>query len=265
MIMKVNDHQYWVEDKGEGPALVMLHGFTGSASTFDQVAAHFSNSYRIIRVDLPGHARTGSIGRVTMEQFCRDLKDLLDQLGLSKVSLLGYSLGGRTALSFAVLYPCYVDRLILESASPGLATTEEQLSRQAKDKGLAEKLLEEGLEAFVDYWENIPLFHSHQRLPLPAKKHLRAERLGHMEKGLAESLLGMGTGHQPSWWNKLSSLKTPVLLITGGEDKKFFTINEKMKGRLPNAFHKVVEHSGHTVHLEKPSFFAKIVDSFMIE
>ncbi|MGR9048997.1 2-succinyl-6-hydroxy-2,4-cyclohexadiene-1-carboxylate synthase [Halobacillus faecis] len=263
--MKVNGREYWVEDEGEGQALLLLHGFTGRASTFDSITSRFENSYRLIKVDLPGHGKTGSIGRITMERFCLDLKALLDQQGLEKVSLLGYSLGGRTALSFAVLYPEYVDRLILESASPGLPTTEEQLSRQAKDKGLSEKLMEEGIESFVDFWGSIPLFDSQRKLPNDVKKALREERLSQTAEGLSESLLGMGTGHQPSWWNQLSSLKCPVLLVTGEEDAKFRSINREMADRFTHATHRVVKDAGHTVHLENPGIFAKIVDGFMIK
>ncbi|WP_371933452.1 2-succinyl-6-hydroxy-2,4-cyclohexadiene-1-carboxylate synthase [Halobacillus litoralis] len=229
------------------------------------MTSRLEKSYRLIKVDLPGHGKTGSIGRVTMERFCRDLKALLDQQGLEKVSLLGYSLGGRTALSFAMLYPEYVDRLILESASPGLPTTEEQLSRQAKDKGLSEKLMEEGIESFVDFWESIPLFDSQRKLPNDVKKALREVRLSQTAGGLSESLLGMGTGHQPSWWDRLSSLKCPVLLVTGEEDTKFRSINREMAERCPRATHRVVKDAGHTVHLENPGIFAKIVDGFMIK
>ncbi|WP_394218561.1 2-succinyl-6-hydroxy-2,4-cyclohexadiene-1-carboxylate synthase [Halobacillus trueperi] len=263
--MKVNGREYWLQDEGEGQALILLHGFTGRTSTFDSITSRFEKSYRLIKVDLPGHGKTGSIGMITMERFCRDLKSMLDQLGLEKVSLLGYSLGGRTALSFAMLYPEYVDRLILESASPGLPTTEEQLARQAKDKGLSEKLLEEGVESFVDFWESLPLFYSQQTLPDEMKKALREERLSQTAKGLSESLLGMGTGHQPSWWDQLPSLKCPVLLVTGEEDEKFQRINRDMAERFSQATHQVVQDAGHTVHLENPGIFAKIVDGFMIK
>ncbi|RDY71899.1 2-succinyl-6-hydroxy-2,4-cyclohexadiene-1-carboxylate synthase [Halobacillus trueperi] len=265
MRMKVNGREYWVEDEGEGQALLLLHGFTGRTSTFDSITSRFEKPFRLLKVDLPGHGRTGSIGIVTMERFCRDLKAILDQLGLEKVSLLGYSLGGRTALSFAMLYPEYVDGLILESASPGLPTTEEQLARQAKDKGLSEKLMEEGVESFVDFWESLPLFDSHQSLPDDVEKALREERLSQTANGLSESLLGMGTGHQPSWWDQLSSLKCPVLLVTGEEDEKFRNINRDMAERFTRATHRVVENAGHTVHLENPGIFAKIVDGFMIK
>ncbi|MCA0984479.1 2-succinyl-6-hydroxy-2,4-cyclohexadiene-1-carboxylate synthase [Halobacillus yeomjeoni] len=265
MYVSVSGRKYWIEDEGEGSVLVLLHGFTGSTNTFDEVVDQFSGSYRIIRIDLPGHARTGPVGVLSMEQFCRDLYQLFIHLGTGPVNLLGYSLGGRTALSFAVLYPAMVEKVVLESASPGLESSEDQLSRQAKDAGLAEKLENEGLEAFVDFWETIPLFDSHQTLPVQKKAALREERMSHKATGLAESLLGMGTGKQPSWWERLAELRCPVLLITGKQDTKFHQINSRMEEILPNSCWEVVDQAGHTVHLEQTRIFAKIVEDFMIQ
>ncbi|ARI76727.1 2-succinyl-6-hydroxy-2,4-cyclohexadiene-1-carboxylate synthase [Halobacillus mangrovi] len=265
MYKKIRGRKYWVEEEGEGPVLLMLHGFTGSTLTFEEIIEQFNTTFRVVRIDLPGHARTGAIGVLTMEQFCRDLKDLLMQMNVDKVSLLGYSMGGRTALSFSILYPELVDKLILESASPGLQSSEDQLARQAKDEGLARKVAEEGIESFVTMWENIPLFRTQVNLSAEAKRKLREERTKQDPKGLSESLIGMGTGKQPSWWDRLGTVSADVLLITGAEDHKFHRINEHMTKELPNAKWVTIDNAGHTVHLEEPRIFAKIVEDFMIQ
>ncbi|WP_062514149.1 2-succinyl-6-hydroxy-2,4-cyclohexadiene-1-carboxylate synthase [Halobacillus sp. KGW1] len=261
----INRRSYWVEDSGTGFPLVMLHGFTGSTRTFDETCASLDGDYRLIKVDLPGHGRTGPLGVVTMEQFCRDLDALFDALELERAAVLGYSLGGRAALSFAALYPERVEKLLLESASPGLETTEEQLARQAKDKTLAEMIRDKGIDAFVSYWENIPLFRTQNRLSQQAKTAIREERLAQDPGGLRESLLGMGTGHQPSWWERMSDLQMDVQLVVGALDEKFCRINDRMEKRIPEASYIVVEKAGHAIHLEKPKIFAKIVDGFMIK
>ncbi|WP_281658396.1 2-succinyl-6-hydroxy-2,4-cyclohexadiene-1-carboxylate synthase [Halobacillus sp. Cin3] len=265
MNSNINGRQYGVERTGRGEPLLLLHGFTGTSGTFDEVLSYVTGSYDIVKVDLPGHGNTGPLGTISMERFCRDLHVLLDRLEIEQVHLLGYSLGGRAALSFAMLYPHKVKSVLLESASPGLASTEEQLARQAKDKALADMLLREGLHAFVDYWEQIPLFRTQERLPEVRKQQIRSERLSQQKQGLAESLSGMGTGHQPSWWEQLTTLTVPVWLITGVEDEKFQNINKQMSELLPQVHWEEVEGAGHAVHLEKPRIFAKIVDSFMLK
>ncbi|MBA2175794.1 2-succinyl-6-hydroxy-2,4-cyclohexadiene-1-carboxylate synthase [Halobacillus locisalis] len=265
MYKQLGERRYWVEDLGNGAPLLLLHGFTGTTHTFNGMIDELTEEYRLIKIDLPGHGQTGPIGVVTMEEFCGDLSALLEELGLPEVSILGYSLGGRTALSFANLFPEKVTRLFLESSSPGLATSEEQLARQVKDQALATMLDEQGLTAFVDYWERIPLFDSQVTLPESTKKQIRDERLQHQALGLQESLMGMGTGAQPSWWDQLNDIHVPVILITGKLDQKFQNINQLMEQKLRQVEWIEVDDAGHAIHLEKPRIFAKIVDTFMIQ
>ncbi|UOQ46080.1 2-succinyl-6-hydroxy-2,4-cyclohexadiene-1-carboxylate synthase [Halobacillus salinarum] len=266
MYVSVQQRKYWLEDKGEGgPILLCLHGFTGSLNTFDELVNQLSSRFRILSIDMPGHARTGVLGQLNMEQFCSDLNELLNQLSIPSVQLLGYSMGGRAALSFALLYPEKVNKLILESASPGLEKPEEQKERKARDAALARRIEDKGIESFIDYWENIPLFDSQQELPIEQKVKIKEERLHHHPVGLIQSLLGMGTGSQPSWWRSLSVLSTPLLLITGMKDEKFKIINRRMDSLALESQLTIVEGAGHAVHLENPKLFTEIVEAFVIQ
>ncbi|MFG6148198.1 2-succinyl-6-hydroxy-2,4-cyclohexadiene-1-carboxylate synthase [Halobacillus sp. B23F22_1] len=264
MYVSTGPRKYWVEEKGDGPPLLMLHGFTGSSSTFKKVKATLSSSFRLVSMDMPGHGKTGETGPISMEEFADDLKSLITQLGYSKIPLLGYSMGGRAALSFAILYPEYVETLILESSSPGLETVEEQVARQSKDQHHIEQLLQKGVPSFVNYWESLPLFKSQNRLPEKERIELREERLSHTAQGLAESLEGMGTGKQPSWWAQMPGLNLNVLLIIGEKDEKFVKLNQKMHELLPESELVKVKGTGHAVHVEDPRTFAKIVEEFML-
>src|SRR5690606_8573198 len=109
---------------------------------------------------LPGHGKTITPTPIPMEQCCEDIQSLLSENDITTFHLLGYSMGGRTSLSYAITYPEQIKSLILESASPGLDTEEERKNRMANDEKLAVKIEQEGLTAFVDFWENIPLFES---------------------------------------------------------------------------------------------------------
>lgn len=269
MFYQVNGSEYWVEINGEGLPLVMLHGFTGTTRTWAKVIEALSESpIQLIAIDLPGHGRTkySNKRKLSMENVCEDIKILSEEhLKVSSIHLLGYSMGGRTALSFASLYPGLVDKLFLESASPGLRSLDEQQGRMQKDESLARKLEEQGIEAFVDFWENIPLFYSQRLLPENIQADIREERLGQTVDGLALSLRGMGTGTQPSWWEDLFQLTLPVQLVVGAWDKKFLAINQAMEKTLPQAKLNVVKEAGHAVHVEQPKFFAEIVREFMLE
>lgn len=251
--------------QGNGEPLLLLHGFTGSGGTWKDFKT-ILQKYKLIMIDIIGHGKTDSPedpNRYRVEEAADDLKEILRKFDIHQAHFLGYSMGGRLALSFANIYPEYVKSLILESCSPGLKTEEERLARKERDEKLANMIIEKGIPSFVNYWENIPLFESQKSLPLTVKKRMRAERLQNQTLGLANSLRGMGTGVQPSWWNHLENLTVPVLLISGGKDEKFFWIMKEMNNLIPTSIYKVVPEAGHAVHVEQPEIFGKIVDEFL--
>ena len=266
----VNDLQLGVIQYGrfqpQQPVLVLLHGFTGCASSWEEVIPLFALSgWHIIAFDLHGHGQSevpATPERGGMEHCAEDLLAALRLLEVEpqQAILLGYSLGGRIALYTA--FSGYFRGLILESASPGLATEAEREQRRMSDEHLAQYIENEGIEAFVDYWEVLPLFASQQALAPDRWLVQRHQRLANNQNGLAMSLRGVGTGSQPALHNRLSELNLPVLLITGALDTKFTAINEQMRTQLPQATHQIIPEAGHTVHLEQPQQFAQIVHTF---
>ena len=252
--------------ESERHPLIMLHGFTGSSSSWKGFEENWKAHSVGAAIDIVGHGRTDSpndLMRYDIESAAEDLNLLLDQAGIEKTDLLGYSMGGRLAITFAVKYPKKVRKLILESTSPGLETEKERKARRISDENLAQQILLNGVEEFVEYWENIPLFESQKGLPKNVRMQIRAERLAHSAKGLANSLKGMGTGAQASWWDELSGLDMPVLLITGSLDEKFCRIGKKMLDKLKDGYHIIVDHAGHAIHVEKPEKFGTIVSGFL--
>jgi 2-succinyl-6-hydroxy-2,4-cyclohexadiene-1-carboxylate synthase len=259
--------QYHIETCGEGDPLLLLHGFTGDSSTWLPFCEKWGKHSKLIIPDIIGHGKTDAPqnrDRYRIESAAKDLYHILGKLDCKKVNVLGYSMGGRLALTFAVLYPEKVNKLILESSSPGLLTETERAERRMKDGELADFIKEKGMENFVDYWENIPLFSTMRNLPQKVKDMLRQQRLSHTPQGLANSLLGMGTGSQPSWWGKLDQLDEQVLLLTGEQDEKFCRIAEKMQNLLKNSTWMVVENSGHALHVEVKEKFGTIVSEFLL-
>lgn len=267
MEIRVNGIHYHVELCGEGFPLLLLHGFTGGASAWSPFCQHWSKHSRLIIPDMIGHGKTeapASPDRYKIELAANDLRTILDQLGVEQVDLLGYSMGGRLALTFAILYPDKVRNLILESTSPGLSSETERINRREHDGKLAAFITEKGMEAFVEYWENIPLFSTMTVLPSEVKKKIRQQRLSHSPQGLANSLVGMGTGAQPSWWDHLQQIKQPVLLLTGQRDAKFCRIAERMQKEFTNSRWVTIENSGHTIHVEEAEKFGTIVSGFLL-
>lgn len=264
MFVEVDDATYHVVIEGEGPPVVLLHGFTNTMKTWETTINHLKQDYTVIVIDLPGHGKTVTPDR-SISECCTDIAFLLQSLYYSRVHMVGYSMGGRIALSFANRYPSLVASLTLESASPGLRTEKERRERKSKDEKLARRIKEEGIYPFVSFWEDIPLFNSQKALQKEVQLKIQEERLSQKEAGLAMSLRKMGTGSQSSLWDKLHTVHMPVLLLVGAYDHKFVAINKEMKPLLPNASLEIVQDSGHTVHIERPEDFTKSIHQFLGE
>jgi 2-succinyl-6-hydroxy-2,4-cyclohexadiene-1-carboxylate synthase len=265
----VHGVNYHVEITGreEGSSLLLLHGFTGSTKTWEPFMEIWKDHFKIIAVDLIGHGLSDSPAddrRYTMEHTIQDLNFILDQLGIKKTHVLGYSMGGRVAIAFAGHFPQKIISLILESTSPGLPTEEERSARRMQDEALADEIEQKGLVAFVQKWENLPLFATQKKLPQSIQNKIRKQRLSQSPQGLANSLRGMGTGHQPSYWSKLHSFHFPVLVLAGDEDPKYCQIAHKMAEVLPQSQVKIIPGAGHTIHLEKSQLFAKVVLDYLL-
>lgn len=248
------------------PALLLLHGFTGSATSWSNLLQALSPAIRLIALDLPGHGQTDAPtdpALYTMPAVARDIHALLDHLHIDRAHLLGYSMGGRLALYLALQRPDRWHSLILESASPGLRTAAERQERIARDEALADFIERQGIEAFVNRWQSLPLFATQQQLPPATQDAHRAARLRNRPHGLANSLRGMGTGVQPSLWQQPGGLVMPVLLMAGALDTKFAGIGQQMYDLMPDARLEVVPDAGHTLHLEAPEWFQAQVLEFL--
>ncbi|WP_207694385.1 2-succinyl-6-hydroxy-2,4-cyclohexadiene-1-carboxylate synthase [Enterococcus sp. DIV0212c] len=245
--------------------LVCFHGFTGISQTFAPVFQQECD-INILAIDLIGHGQTDCYVhpyRYQMECLCQDIALLTEQLGIAEFALLGYSMGARAALGFACLFPRKVTQLILESGSPGLQKMSERVERQRADEHLAEFIMRHPIEDFVVRWESLSLFDSQKQLPPQVQETIRQERLSQRPFGLVCSLWFMGTGVQPNFWQKLTDIKVPTLLIVGEVDLKFQQIAIRMKEKQPTLTIEVVSDAGHCVHLEKPRIFEEIVHAFL--
>jgi 2-succinyl-6-hydroxy-2,4-cyclohexadiene-1-carboxylate synthase len=265
----VDGLDFWTEVDGSGPPIVLLHGFTGSRSTWYDFFRAVQGRYTTILIDHIGHGRTASpasVDRYRMDRAVDDLVALVRAVGFERAAWVGYSLGGRTALQVAVRHPEAVGALVLEGASPGLETEAERQERIAADERLARMIEEEGIEKFVDYWGSIPLWASQeQTLSESQRTVLRQQRLAQRGIGQANSLRGMGTGAQTWLGDRLQEINVPVLLTAGRLDTKYVQIAEEMANAIPDARVRVIEEAGHAAHLERPDAFNTAVLEFLNE
>ncbi len=271
-----------VRETGSGPALLLLHGFTGSGRSWDGglADAAVDAGFSVIVPDLPGHGGTGwrtgrSAGpvaeagpndpsRASIERSADDLAVLLDALGHGSAHVVGYSMGARVALRLAIAHPARVGRLVLEAASAGIADDAERMSRRAADEALAGILEREGIVAFVDAWERSPVLAGEARLGVATRSALREIRLGHDPAGLAASLRAAGQGAMEPLHERLGEVAAATLVIVGAADPARERTATVAAG-IPGARLAVVDAAAHAPHLEAPAAFRRHVLDFVSE
>ena len=248
------------------PSLVMLHGFTGSSLSWWRCVELMNPRVDCFAIDIIGHGQSDAPIASEAYRFATavdHMTTLIAELVESPVNLLGYSMGGRLALSIARRAPHLFSQLVLESSSPGLKTEAERHHRVEQDELLARYILTHPIEDFVHRWTDLPLWNSQSTLPASQRDALYQQRLSNTPAGLAGSLQGMGTGIMPHLWHELDTILHPALLLTGEHDTKFTVINHEMKAHLPHAVHNVIPDAGHMVHFEQPEVYAARVLEFI--
>ena len=245
------------------PELVLLHGFTGTHKSWAGFSRKLANKHFLIMPDLPGHGKSRIGDGMDLDSTSDSILRMLDRLGVEKTVLLGYSLGGRIALNFALKHQERLSSLILESASPGIQDDSERGERREQDEELATEIETNGLAWFIRYWEDMPLFATQKGLAQNTVQKMRKERLSNTAKGLAASLRLTSSGRMRPLWNQLGYLDVPVLLIVGEKDKKFLSIGQDMQKQIRHSILRTIGGAGHTTHLEKPDEFLDIVERFL--
>ena len=232
--------------------IVALHGFTGGAESW--AAVESACGVPFATPALLGHGAEAP----SVETFDEEVDRLAGVID-GPVHLVGYSLGARLALGIALRHPGRVRALSLVGVNPGLEHDDDAQARREADQALAARLERDGLEAFVDFWEALPLFETQRVLPPAVRAAHRERRLGNSSSGLARALRVLGLGAMPPRWNDLPTLSMPVTLVVGELDAKFRALALRALRRIPTCRLEVVRGIGHDVLVEAPVALAKIL------
>lgn len=250
----------------DAPAVVILHGFTGSTESMRGVVAELCETRETVCIDLVGHGCSDApeeLAAYSMDRCVDQIAEVIDSLALQRPHLLGYSMGGRATLAFCTRYPERARSALLVGASAGLRDPAMRKTRVLEDEATAQRILDAGLEVFVDEWMAKPIFASQSRLGEGFLARSRAERLRNRPRGLAGSLRGMGTGAMAPL--ELAGLKVSTCFVAGALDEKFCAIARGFGERLPNSRFEIVADAGHAPHLENQAAFGRVAREFFAE
>ncbi|MEM7142785.1 MAG: 2-succinyl-6-hydroxy-2,4-cyclohexadiene-1-carboxylate synthase [Actinomycetota bacterium] len=251
----IGDVTLVVEDRGAGRPVLLLHGFTGDASTLEMLAAPLASDRRVIVPNLIGHGGSTSPHpeAYSVDEIVGHLLEMLDELGaVEGIDVVGYSMGGRVALTLACRHAERIRSLSLIGATAGLATERERSARVDADDELAASIERDGMATFVDRWMANPLFATQARLGDARLAEFREQRMRNRAEELARSLRAAGTGSMTPMHEAAHECNVPTSLIVGGDDEKFLAIADELRSTMTDAELVVIDGAGHAAHLEDP-------------
>ncbi|MYI14411.1 MAG: 2-succinyl-6-hydroxy-2,4-cyclohexadiene-1-carboxylate synthase, partial [Acidimicrobiaceae bacterium] len=252
-----------------GMPILVLHGFTGSSAAMEPLVERLAAGLagRVICPDLIGHGDSevpDDIDRYRVEAMAGQVAGLADALDCETFHLVGYSMGGRVALTLGCTQPQRLQSLALIGASAGISDPAERRRRAGADRSRADRIVED-FEAFVEGWMADPLFAGQAALGHAHRQAARAQRLASSPAGLARSLLAGGTGSMTPLHSRLKDCEVPVLALAGAQDAKFCAIAAELATVLPDCAAVRVEGAGHAAHLEQPDAAAAAIAGFIAD
>lgn len=238
--------------------LLLLHGFTGTGEDFLPLGLDG------LRPDWPGHGSLAALRRpeaYSLEAHLDRVDGWINAMEARSPTLVGYSMGGRL-LQLALARrggPPPGSRVILVSASPGIADPAEREERRRADAAVARLLREQGIGRFLHYWHGQTMFRPLLGLPPADLEPILHRRRASDPEGLALSLESVGPGSAPSTWDCLGALGGDVDLVVGERDPRYVEQAAAMAARIPGARVHVVPGAGHALHLERPEALRRII------
>lgn len=278
------EHQRWVTvngrrlnvvELGTGPAIVFVHGLSGSWTNWLENLPHFAARHRVVAFDLPGFGHSEMPAEtISIEGYGRTVAGLMDELGIDRAAIVGNSMGGFVGAEVALKFPDRVERLVLVSAA-GLAT---------KYIGLSTELLRRrsvvALARAVNAYAGLPearaktlvcrprlrrallwlVAHHPERLPLPISVELIAGTGKPAAADALDALLDY------DYRDRLDDVRCPTLIVWGEDDRTVPVESADEYERLiPGARRVVLLDTGHVPMVERPVRFNALLDEFLAE
>ena len=238
---------------GDGPPLVMLHGLSGHARTWDHTAAALSDRYRVLALDQRGHGDSDWAPQYGFGPMAADLLAFLDAMELGEVTLMGLSMGGLVSFVFTAAHPERVRRLIILDIGPEIAP--------AGAQNVAASLAASDVFGSVDE----AVAQARAANPRPTDEALR-HRVSHalrslpdgtytfkMDKALRSQRGAIFDQTPEQLWDAWRAVRCPVLLVRG-EDSLVLAAEtaERMVAENPHVSFASVPNCGHSITLDNP-------------
>jgi pimeloyl-ACP methyl ester carboxylesterase len=259
----------YFEETGSGVPVVFVHEFAADHRSWEAQMRHFGQLHRAVTWSARGYPPSDVPEKSSSYSQARaadDIAAILDHLKIDKAHIVGLSMGGFATLHFGFRHARRA--LSLTVAGVGYGAEKEQ---QAKFKGEAEvvakSLLGEGMVAFAGKYAYGPTRVQFENKDPRGFAQFKKELGEHSALGSANTQIGV-QGQRPSLYDlvdQMRALTVPTLILTGDEDWPCLAPGILMKREIPSAALSVMPNCGHTINLEDPDQFNRIVGDFIAQ
>ncbi len=241
------------------PLAVLLHGYTQNSLCWGNFADALRQHFDILLVDLPGHGKTSAAyDEASLDETAQLVNETVAPYVKKQSCLLvGYSMGGRVALHTLLDDASYWRAAVVIGTHPGIRDVSQRQQRQKQDTATAEKLVSQGLDAFLDDWFALDLFAN-----LDVKMQAKSARMTNRIDGLVACLRYRGTGVQEPLWQRLKEVEVPLFALAGGCDAKYVALAQELADIMPNGQQITIAAAGHSAHLEQPDQCVAVIQTF---
>lgn len=251
--------ELYVESKGVGPDVVLIHGGQLDRRMWDREFDSLAHDYHVVRYDVRGYGRSPP-GPGKQFRSYEDLAALLDSLAIARTSIIGLSLGGRIAIDFAIAHPDRVDRLVL--LAPGVSgypwSNADSALGPAEDRAFAAR----DTVAMTDLWLRTTYMSTAMKNPEIAPR-IRELSLANSGAFLRASI---GQELEPPAWQRLRELPAPTLVMVGANDNPDIrVIVDSIAAQTPRAHKLVLSGAGHMLNMERPTDVTRAVLAFLAQ
>jgi pimeloyl-ACP methyl ester carboxylesterase len=248
-------HLYY-EDTGQvsrpEDTLVLVHGFGDSGLLWKAQVEHFKDRYRVVTMDMRGHARSGApeeLGLYTQDQVVEDVRAIMDHVGAYKAIMGGHSLGGYTVMRFYQRYPERVRALILSGTGPGYRRMEGAKQWTQMNEEAAAQWESRGLDTVVDARKE------------DIGRHGGQEPIHHTLRGLA--YVRRGVMRMPPLVDP-TLMDVPLIVLAGEKDEPFLGSSNYIATKAPRATGPIIiKGASHWANFDNPRAWNSAVDEFL--
>jgi pimeloyl-ACP methyl ester carboxylesterase len=255
--LRVREIELAYNDEGQGPSVVLLHGYPFNRSLWREQVDDLKGSFRVVAPDLRGHGET-EVAPATIEAMARDVEALMTALEIPNAILGGLSMGGYVALAFCRLFPLRVRGLILADTRAS-ADTEQGKQNRSQQR---EQILQAGMRVVADEMLTKLFAPATLAKPSAAVEHVRQMILQTKPDGAAAALTAMAERDDQTSF--ISQIRSPTLIVCGRHDVITpLADSEFMHHEISGSQLVVIEEAGHVSNLEQPKQFNRALREFL--